>query len=152
RSPLPGRRDGFVEALDDDNRSLLEGLAIVGVEVTLEDPERIDPVDEHFESLGRRYDLDGACSALGQYLTNALVRRLRTRLRRMADVGSPEGEDVQIEEAERSGRRCRVGGSGRDDGKWSRRRSTAVGRKRDRRRHHGQKDKDPGGSPHLSAP
>ena len=33
---MPGRRDGFAEALDDHNRSLIEGLAIVGIEVTLE--------------------------------------------------------------------------------------------------------------------
>jgi hypothetical protein len=53
RSPFPGRRDGFAEALDDHNRSLIEGLAIVGIEVTLEDPERKDPVDQDFETLGR---------------------------------------------------------------------------------------------------
>jgi hypothetical protein len=121
RSPLPGRHDGFAEAPYDHNGSLIEGLAIVGVEVTLEDPERIDPIDQDFHTLGRLYDLDGARSALGQNLTNALVRCLRARRRRVADVRSPEGDDVSIEEAERGRPRSRLGGSGRHTGRLCRR-------------------------------
>jgi hypothetical protein len=78
---------GFSEALDDHNRSLIEGLAIVGIEVTLEDPERKDPSIRTLRP-GRPYDLDGARSALGQDLTNALVPRLRARCREWPTYGA----------------------------------------------------------------
>src|SRR5215831_5439804 len=149
RSPLPGRHDGFVEAPCDHNRSLIEGLAIVGVEVTLEDPERIDSVDQDFESLGRLYDLDGARSALGQNLTNSLVRRLRARRRRVANIRGPEGDDVPIEEAERGRRRCRLGGSGRHAGRLGRKRGIAVAGKGHHGRRDGQYDNEPQCMPHL---
>jgi len=73
RPRLPGGRDGLLQALGNDDLGLIEGLAVDGVEVALEDPEGKDPVDQHFETLIRPYDPDSARSALGQGLANALA-------------------------------------------------------------------------------
>src|SRR5262249_56419647 len=64
RSRLAGRRDGFFEPSGHHTLNLIEGLALVGVEITFEDPEGKNPVDQHVETLSRPRDLDGARSAL----------------------------------------------------------------------------------------
>src|SRR5207247_9597323 len=75
QSRLPRRRDRFLEAPGDHHASFIERLAVHGVEVTFEDPEHEDSVDEDLETLGHPRYPDGAWSPARESLTNALTAR-----------------------------------------------------------------------------
>jgi hypothetical protein len=110
---LPVGLDGLVEAFPHDLARLVEGIAVVGIKVTLEDPEREESIDVDREPLRTLGHADRAWSIRGEGFTNALAGRRRTLSWLVAEIRAPQGDNVTIEESER-GRALRgLGGSSR---------------------------------------
>ena len=100
---------------------------------------------------GRLYDLDGARSALGQDLTNALVPAFARAAGEWPTYGALKVTMSRLKKRSVAGGAAVSGSNGRHAGRLCRRRGVAVGGKGHHGRHDGQYDKEPQSVPHLPA-
>ena len=108
--------DRLGEALAHDGLGRVECLAVLGVEVAVEDPEHVDAVDRDVEALGCGNHLDHARSILGEGVTDSTCGLHRAVDGQDAKIRGPKGYDVTIEEPDCRRRRrslCRGERGGR---------------------------------------
>ncbi len=104
--------DGFLQAFAHDRARLVERLAVVGIQVTLEDPEPEEPIDVDREPLRALGHADLAWSTPGDVFTDALAGSRRALSWQVAEIRGPQGGDVPVEEPDRGRALTGLGASG----------------------------------------